>query len=105
MTTSVPEKDLRTQQIEARKALIKKLTPGVARVRVSPASDELRRVLKHPTGLKFPATGSVEWPLDQFTRRRIKDGTVTREEREENERRASRRSASSSHGDPSAAAT
>jgi hypothetical protein len=75
------KKSLRQQQLEDRREKMKKLTPKVERVRVSPASEELRQVLKHPkSAVKFPASGSVEWPLDQFTRRRIKDGSVTREE-------------------------
>lgn len=76
------EKSLREQQVEARKKRMAELNPPIARVRVTPANDDLRRVLKHPKGgLAFPAgSGSVEWPLDQFTRRRIKDGSVIREE-------------------------
>jgi hypothetical protein len=53
--------------------------PGV--VRVSPASDDLRRVLRHPNGMGFMAEGgSAEWPNDRFTKRRIADGSVTVEE-------------------------
>jgi hypothetical protein len=81
------EKSLREQQVEARKKRMAELNPPVERVRVTPANDDLRRVLKHPKGgLAFPAgSGSVEWPLDQFTRRRIKDGSVIREEPAEKE--------------------
>lgn len=47
-------------------------------VRVVPANETLRRFLKHGiTKVKFPAQGSVEWPNDQFTRNRIRDGDVT----------------------------
>ncbi|MFH0298357.1 hypothetical protein AAFX91_14160 [Bradyrhizobium sp. 31Argb] len=50
-------------------------------VRVTPASDELRKVLKHPNGSGFlPGGGSAEWPNDRFTKRRIADGSVTVEE-------------------------
>jgi hypothetical protein len=80
------EKSLREQQVAARKERMAKLNPPLERVRVTPANDDLRRVLKHPKGAKFPASGSVEWPLDQFTRRRIKDGSVTREEKREESR-------------------
>jgi hypothetical protein len=45
-------------------------------VRVAPANDNMRRVLKHPTGARFPATGSAEWPDDRFTRRRIREGSI-----------------------------
>ena len=50
----------------------------VASVRVTPRDDDMRRVLKHPNGMAFRDDGgSVEWPLDRFTRRRIRDGSVT----------------------------
>ena len=48
------------------------------KVRVIPKNDTLRKILKHgATGRGFPAEGSVEWPLDQFTKRRIRDGDIT----------------------------
>lgn len=47
--------------------------PGI---RVEPANEDLRRVMKHPSGIRFRSEGSVEWPDDQFTRRRIKAGDV-----------------------------
>jgi len=78
------EKSLREQQLDARKKRMAELNPPARSVRVTPANDDLRRVLKHPrSGTKFPASGSVEWPLDQFTRRRIKEGAVTVEERQQ----------------------
>ena len=49
-------------------------------VRVVPANDTLRKYLTHPTRGKMNAEGSTEWPNDQFTRRRIKEGDVTVEE-------------------------
>ena len=54
------------------------VTPG--RVRVLPRDDEMRKLLKHPTSGGFLAEGSVEWPYDQFTKRRVRDGDVTLEE-------------------------
>jgi hypothetical protein len=54
-------------------------------VRVAP-QEKYRKVLKHPTRGGFPAEGSVEWPDDRFTRRRLADGSVTREERAEEHR-------------------
>ena len=80
-TTPKEKTDPRSKQIAERKALMRKLNPPIERVRVTPADDDMRRVLKHPNGFKFPPTGSVEWPLDQFTRRRIKDGSVSIEKR------------------------
>jgi hypothetical protein len=49
-------------------------------IRVVPAKDEYRGVLKHPKAGGFPAEGSKEWPDDRFTKRRLADGSVTREE-------------------------
>jgi hypothetical protein len=46
-------------------------------VRVLPASEEIRRVLRHPRAMAFRATGSVEWPRDSFTQRRLDDGSIT----------------------------
>jgi hypothetical protein len=51
-------------------------------IRVWPASEDIRKYIKHPhRNIKFRATlnDSVEWPFDQFTKRRIKDGTVLTE--------------------------
>jgi hypothetical protein len=80
MTTT--EKSLREQQIDERRRMMAALNPRLPRVRVVAASDELRSVLKHPNGGKFPkGGGSVEWPHDQFTRRRIAEGAVTIEEK------------------------
>jgi hypothetical protein len=46
-------------------------------VRVEPTTEEYRRYLKHePDGRAFRATGSAEWPNDNFTQRRIADGSV-----------------------------
>ena len=63
----------------ARFALIKK-NLATPRVRVLPANDELRRVLHHPRGMRFRASGSVEWPNDSFTTRRLADGSITLDE-------------------------
>jgi hypothetical protein len=51
--------------------------PGM--VLVQPGDEELRRSLKHyPSNIGFDlATGApAEWPLDQFTQRRLRDGSV-----------------------------
>lgn len=54
---------------------------GTPRVRVLPRDDEIRKNIQHPIGwIGFPESGSVEWPDDGFTRRRIADGDVTLEE-------------------------
>jgi hypothetical protein len=54
--------------------------PSAVGVRVVPASDDLRRVLKHPRGVRFPSHGSAEWPNDKFTKRRLAEGVITLEE-------------------------
>jgi hypothetical protein len=48
----------------------------IPRVRVEPTSEAFRRALRHPNGMAFRAEGSVEWPMDRFTRRRITEGAV-----------------------------
>ena len=53
-----------------------------AGIRVVPAKDEYRAVLKHPKAGGFPAEGGKEWPDDRFTKRRLADGSVTREAKE-----------------------
>ncbi len=79
MAEQAPAPTERQKRIDARKAKIAAATPKVERVRVNPASDTFRDVLAHPSGIKFPEQGSVEWPLDSFTKRRLADGSVTRE--------------------------
>lgn len=54
-------------------------------VRVTPVNDEMRRVLAHPQTGYFPAEGSMEWPDDGFTLRRIQDGDVKVEEEQRQE--------------------
>jgi hypothetical protein len=52
-------------------------------VRVVPKNENLRKYLKHGvTKVGFLAEGAVEWPNDQFTRRRLKEGDITIEEAE-----------------------
>jgi hypothetical protein len=51
--------------------------PGV---RVEPANDAMRRLLKHPRVGRFRSTGSMEWPDDKYTRRRLADGSIKQAE-------------------------
>src|SRR5262245_41986391 len=82
MTEQAAAPSERTKRIQAFKERLRGANPPMQRVRVTPANDELRKAMKHPvTGMKFPESGSAEWPLDGFTKRRLKDGSVTREER------------------------
>jgi hypothetical protein len=70
-------KSERSQRIAARKAHIKSLMPTRPMIRVEPTKDDYRKYLSHPNGTAFPqGSGSVEWPHDRFTKRRIKDGSV-----------------------------
>lgn len=47
-------------------------------VRVLPTSDLIRKYLKHqPSRIGWLKEGSVEWPLDTFTRNRLRDGDIT----------------------------
>ena len=53
--------------------------PGV---RVEPAdgdgfkAEEMRRLLKHPSAGGFRSEGSIEWPNDTFTKRRLREGSI-----------------------------
>jgi hypothetical protein len=73
-----PEKPKRSRRIERReerRAMAAKIME-VKRVRVSPATEELRKSIAHPRLGGFRSAGSVEWPLDNFVKRRIKDGSI-----------------------------
>lgn len=40
------------------------------------ARDEKARSITHPRGSPWTAEGTAKWPNDQFTQRRLADGTV-----------------------------
>jgi hypothetical protein len=67
------------QKIRDRVERIRKLAarPGI---RVVPRDDDMRRLLKHPRAGGFRSEGSLEWPDDTFTQRRLRDGSVKAEE-------------------------
>lgn len=47
-------------------------------VRVLPKNDLIRKYIKHqPSKIGWLSEGSVEWPLDSFTRNRLRDGDIT----------------------------
>jgi hypothetical protein len=53
-------------------------------VRVVPRDENIRKYIKHGvTKVGFQKEGSAEWPLDAFTRNRLRDGDVTIEVAEE----------------------
>jgi hypothetical protein len=72
-----------SERMEAR---IKKVADinRVPGVRVEPADDDMRRLLKHPTAGGFRAEGPIEWPNDTFTFRRLKEGSIKLIEEEKN---------------------
>jgi hypothetical protein len=50
-------------------------------VRVLPKNEEFRKFLVHPlNNVGFRDKGAIEWPLDQFTLRRLRDGDITLED-------------------------
>ena len=63
-----------------RMKILKQARPDNTSVRVVP-DEKYRDVLKHPNGTRFRATGSVAWPNDRFTQRRLRDGSVTLEKK------------------------
>jgi hypothetical protein len=69
------EKASRYVKREARVKRARELA-AVNRVRISPSTEEFRKVIRHPRYGGFRSTGSISWPLDNFTRRRIRDGSV-----------------------------
>jgi hypothetical protein len=48
------------------------------RIKVLPGSDSMQRRLAHPTGIGLRARGASDWPLDTFTKRRLKEGAIIR---------------------------
>jgi hypothetical protein len=46
------------------------------RLRVEPANDVMREILRHPTAGFFRGKGAAEWPDDKFTQRRLRDGDI-----------------------------
>jgi hypothetical protein len=73
----------RSQIVADRRAQARSMA-ALPRVRVLPRDETIRKYIVHwPTRIAFPATGSVEWPNDRFTQRRIRDGDVTVEGAEE----------------------
>lgn len=73
------EKSERYKRRQAMMDKIRSLT-ATKRVRVMPATEE-KRALRHPgTSARFRKEGSVEWPFDTFTKRRLADGDIKLDE-------------------------
>ena len=75
------------------KALAATKKEGQGRVRVEPTNEALRHVLRHPNGMRFRAQGTVEWPWDRFTQRRLRDGSIRVVEQADTRKAAARREA------------
>jgi hypothetical protein len=54
------------------------------RVMPAPGREHLRSILRHPNGTRLRREGSVEWPNDRYTQRRIADGDIIEEPKQEN---------------------
>jgi len=59
----------------------------VPMITVIPTKPEYRQYLKHePSGIGFGEEGGAEWPNDQFTKRRVRDGAVKLEEKKDDKK-------------------
>jgi hypothetical protein len=88
---AVSKASLRGLRMKARLDKMREAAQGNG-VRVSPANDTMRRLLRHPSAGGFGAEGSAEWPDDRFTKRRIADGDVTVEVNHEGDHQQGRHS-------------
>jgi hypothetical protein len=70
-----PEPSVRKKRQLDRMARVRSAS-AVERVRVLPRNVQVRALIKHPRAGAFRSSGSVEWPHDTFTKRRLRDGTV-----------------------------
>ena len=49
-------------------------------MKVYALKDNVKKFIRHmPTGYRFDENGVSDWPDDQFTRRRIRDGDISLE--------------------------
>ena len=94
------EKSLRWKRRQERLKMVRDAR-AVKRVRVHPRDDVIRRDIKHGSK-RFPTEGSVEWPLDNFTKRRLRDGTVRLENEQETKARQEQRDQDRQNGEKSA---
>jgi hypothetical protein len=76
MNEATVKKPPESQAAKARRERLERIKITEPRIRVEPATDAIRRLLKHPTGLGFLSHGSAEWPHDRFTRRRLAEGSI-----------------------------
>lgn len=89
--------DVRDKAKQERLARIQAGRPP-SHIRVEPANDDMRRVMKHPRAGKFSKQGSANWPNDRFTKRRIAAGDIKAvEQAEPGEQRGRRSSRATPH--------
>ena len=74
-----PEPSERLKRRLARIAAVRK-AKDIKRVRVVPRDENARRALSHPRYGGFRSSGSLELPLDTWTKRRIAEGSFRVEE-------------------------
>jgi hypothetical protein len=68
---------IRGAKAKERLKILKNAQPQQVGIRVEPRDETIRKYIKHqPRGIAFRPTGSIEWPNDRFTQRRLLDGTV-----------------------------
>lgn len=48
-------------------------------MKVYALKDNVQKFIRHAGGTKFNKEGVADWPNDQFTRRRIRDGDISTE--------------------------
>jgi hypothetical protein len=75
MVEAVSKVSLRGQRQRERMTRIRAARPQGG-IRVVPTDDKYRKLLRHPNGMGFRPDGSVEWPNDRFTKRRIAEGVI-----------------------------
>jgi hypothetical protein len=75
-----PRENPRNAIRAARAARLKVIEGPPKTVKVYPANDTFRAIMRHANGTPFPSNGGAEWPIDAFTHRRIAEGSVSTEE-------------------------
>jgi hypothetical protein len=46
-------------------------------MKVKAKNETIAKFIRHPSGGSFQSDGTANWPNDQFTKRRIRDGDIT----------------------------
>jgi hypothetical protein len=84
MSTAPTTTPVRGQRMRQR---MERLRDAASRpvIQVVPSNDKMRRLLRHPHAGGFRAEGGAAWPHDRFTKRRLADGSIKREERHADE--------------------